>query len=66
MLNNVQHATILGTTMVDAYVKRLLHYWPRTTHVYIYGKNFLRVSGEGGLCVPLPLAVPLTTAKYGQ
>ena len=55
MLNNQQHATIFGTTIVDAYAKPLLHYWPKTAYVYIYGKIFL-VSVWGH--VP-PLAVPL-------
>jgi len=38
VLNNVQRATIFGTTIVDAYAKPLLHYWLKTTYLYIYGK----------------------------
>ena len=37
--DTVQRATIFGMTTVDTYAKLQLHYWPRTTYVYTYGKN---------------------------
>jgi len=38
--NFTQFFLLFGTTMVDAYAKQLLHYWLRTTYMYIYGKKF--------------------------
>jgi len=52
MLNNVQPATIFGTTIADGYAKLLLKYWPTTTYVYIYGKNLWEFGGRPS--VPSP------------
>jgi len=41
MLNNVQRAANIRTTIVDLYAKPLLHYWPKTTvPKCTYGKIF--------------------------